>query len=430
MSNERDTTGWDIGTRAVHAGERGYRVTGGAPGSDAPHFTPVATPIYRSSAYQYDDIAGLDAVFAGEQEGYVYARYGNPTITALETAIRDLEGGDVAVVTASGMAAVHLALLAAGVGAGSRVVAARDLYGATFTLLMNVMGTLGIETTVVDTTDIVAVRAAIGEQKPRAVLIEAMSNPLLRITDVDAVAEAAHAAGAKVILDATFTPPPLLSGFAHGADFIIHSLTKYLNGHADLLAGVVVGRGDEAHGLIPLVRTLGPNLAANEAYMALRGLKTLALRLKRQNLNARLIARALDRDPRIARVLYPGLPSHPQYATAKRLFRAGWGGAMVSFELATDDQADVNRFLDALTLVIPVTSLGDVYTLITCPAMTSHREVAPRQRARMGITPGLLRLSAGIEHPRDIIGDLTQALNATGIPLGRPEMAPDPMLAD
>lgn len=429
MPNERNTAGWDVSTRAVHAGERGYRVTGGAPGSDAPHFTPVATPIYRASAYQYDTIADLDAVFAGEQAGYVYARYGNPTITALEAAIRDLEGGEVAVVTASGMAAVHLALLAAGVGAGSRIVAARDLYGATFTLLMNVMGTLGVETTVVDTTDIEATRAAIATQKPRAVLIEAMSNPLLRITDVDAIAQAAHAAGAKVILDATFTPPPLLSGFAHGADFIIHSLTKYLNGHADLLAGVVVGRGDEAHGLIPLVRTLGPNLAANEAYMALRGLKTLALRLKRQNLNARLIARALDRDPRIARVIYPGLPSHPQHATAKRLFRPGWGGAMVAFELATDDQAAVHRFLDALTLVIPVTSLGDVYTLITCPAMTSHREVAPRQRARMGITPGLLRLSAGIEHPRDIIGDLMQALDATAIPLGRPEMAPDPLLA-
>lgn len=429
MPNERDTTGWDVSTRAVHAGERGYRVTGGAPGSDAPHFTPVATPIYRSSAYHYDRIADLDAVFAGEQAGYVYARYGNPTITALEAAIRDLEGGDVAVVTASGMAAVHLALLAAGVGAGARIVAARDLYGATFTLLMNVMGTLGVETTVVDTTDIEATRAAIAEQQPRAVLIETMSNPLLRITDVDTVAQAAHAAGAKVILDATFTPPPLLSGFAHGADFIVHSLTKYLNGHADLLAGVVVGRGDEAHGLIPLVRTLGPNLAANEAYMALRGLKTLALRLKRQNLNARLIARALDRDPRIARVIYPGLPSHPQHATAKRLFRPGWGGAMVAFELATDDQAAVNRFLDALALVIPVTSLGDVYTLITCPAMTSHREVAPRQRARMGITPGLLRLSAGIEHPHDIIGDLMQALDATAIPLGRPEMAPDPLLA-
>jgi cystathionine gamma-synthase/methionine-gamma-lyase len=221
----------------------------------------------------------------------------------------------------------------------------------------------------------------------------------------------------------------MLSGFAHGADFVVHSMTKYLNGHADLLAGVVVGRGDEAHNLIPLVRTLGPNLAANEAYMALRGMKTLPLRLRRQSINARLIARALERDPRIASVLYPGLPSHPQHETARRLFAPGWHGAMVSFELATDEQQAVHRFLDALVLCVPVTSLGDVYTLITCPAMTSHREVAPRQRARMGITPGLLRLSVGIEHPRDIIADLMGALDATGIPLGYPVMRPDPMLA-
>ncbi len=200
MPNTRDMTGWDIGTRAVHAGERGPK----------PNFTPVSTPIYRSAAYMYDEIAELDAVFAGETAGYVYARYGNPTITALEEAIRDLEGGDVAVVTSSGMAAIHLALLAAGVGAGERIVAARDLYGATFTLLMNVLSTLGIEATFVDTTDTEATRAAITETRPRAVLIEAMSNPLLRITDVPAVAEAAHAVGARVVLDGTFTPPPLL----------------------------------------------------------------------------------------------------------------------------------------------------------------------------------------------------------------------------
>ncbi len=419
MTNKRDMTGWDIGTRAVHAGERGPK----------PNFTPVSTPIYRSAAYMYDEIAELDAVFAGQQEGYVYARYGNPTITALEEAIRDLEGGDVAVVTASGMAAVHLALLAAGVGAGERIVAARDLYGATFTLLVNVLSTLGIECTFVDTTDTEATRAAIMETKPRAVLIEAMSNPLLRITDVPAVAEAAHAVGARVVLDGTFTPPPMLFGFANGADFVVHSMTKYLNGHADTLAGVVIGKGDEAHTLIPLVRTLGPNLAANEAYMVLRGLKTLTLRLRRQMLNAKLIARALERDPRIARTVHPGLSSHPQYDTARRLFKPGWAGGMVAFELADATQADVMRFMDALHLCVPATSLGDVYTLITCPAMTSHREVAPKQRERMGITPGLLRLSAGIEHPRDIIGDLMQALDTANIQIGAAVMSMDPMLA-
>ncbi|MDQ6906334.1 MAG: PLP-dependent transferase, partial [Chloroflexota bacterium] len=202
-----------------------------------------------------------------------------------------------------------------------------------------------------------------------------------------------------------------------------------LNGHADALAGVVIGKGDEAHSLIPLVRTLGPNLAANEAYMVLRGLKTLTPRLRRQMLNAKLIARALERDPRIARTVHPGLSSHPQYETARRLFKPGWSGGMVAFELADATQADVMRFMDALRLCIPATSLGDVYTLITCPAMTSHREVAPKQRERMGITPGLLRLSAGIEHPRDIIGDLMQALDAANIQIGATVMSMDPMLA-
>jgi cystathionine beta-lyase/cystathionine gamma-synthase len=294
---------------------------------------------------------------------------------------------------------------------------------------MNVLSTLGIEATFVDTTDIEATRAAISETKPRAVLIEAISNPLLRVTDVPAVAEAAHAVGARVVLDGTFTPPPLFFGFANGADFVVHSMTKYLNGHADALAGVVIGKGDEAHTLIPLVRTLGPNLAANEAYMVLRGLKTLTLRLRRQMLNARLIARALARDPRITRVVYPGSSSHPQYETARRLFKPGWAGGMVTFELAGAAQEDVMRFLDALTLCVPATSLGDVYTLITCPAMTTHREVAPRQRERMGITPGLLRLSAGIEHPRDIINDLTRALDAANIQVGTPIMGLNPMLA-
>ncbi len=419
MTNERDMSRWATDTQAVHAGERGPK----------PNFTPVSTPIYRTAAFAYDEIAELDAVFAGQQPGYVYARYGNPTVTALEEAIRVLEGGDVAVVTASGMSAMHLALLAAGAANGTRIVAARDLYGATFTLLVNVLSTLGVDTTFVDTTDTAATCAAIAEHAPQIVLIEAMSNPLLRVTDIPAVAAAAHAAGAKVVLDATFTPPPMLRGLDAGADFVVHSMTKYLNGHADVLAGVVVGRGDEAHGLIPLVRTLGPNLAANEAYMALRGLKTLALRFKRQNLNARIIARALAQDPRIASVVYPGLPSHPQYETVRRVFGRGWAGGMVSFELATERREDVNGFLDALALCLPVTSLGDVYTLITCPAMTSHREVAPKQRARMGITPGLLRLSVGIEHPRDILADLMHALDATLGSVGVPEMAPDPLLA-
>jgi len=423
MTDEREPAAkWRVETQAVHAGERAHKAVRQGPPL-AVHFTPVVTPIYRSAAYVYDDVNELDAVFGGREPGPVYARYGNPTITALEEAIRTLEGGDVCVVTASGMAAMHLALIAAGAASGAKIVAARDLYGATLTMLLSVLGPFGVETIFADSTDTAAFCARIADERPAVVLIEAMSNPLLRVTDVPAVVEAAHAVGARVVLDATFTPPPMFSGIAAGADFVVHSLTKYLNGHADVLAGAVIGRGDEAQALIPLSRTLGPNIAANEAYMILRGLKTLPLRFKRQNMNARLLARALARDPRVSRVSYPGLPDHAQYAVAHRLFARGYsGGGMLAFELAgggsdgTDGESGgdgaTRRFLDALTLCLPATSLGDVYTLVTCPVMTSHREVAPRQRERMGITPGVLRVSVGIEHPGDIIADIQGALTA------------------
>jgi len=437
MTDARETATWRVETQAVHAGERAHKAVRQGPPPTV-HFTPVATPIYRSAAYVYDDVAELDAVFGGREPGPVYARYGNPTISALEEAIRVLEGGDVCVVTASGMAAIHLALIAAGAASGAKIVAARDLYGATLTMLLSVLGPFGVETTFADSTDTAAFCARIADERPTVVLIEAMSNPLLRVTDVPAVVETAHAVGARVVLDATFTPPPMFYGIAAGADFVVHSLTKYLNGHADVLAGAVIGRGDEAQSLIPLSRTLGPNIAANEAYMILRGLKTLPLRFKRQNTNARLLARALARDPRVSRVSYPGLPDHPQYAVAHRLFARGYGGGMLAFELAGagsdgTEGADGNsggdgatrRFLDALTLCLPATSLGDVYTLVTCPVMTSHREVAPKQRERMGITPGVMRVSVGIEHPGDIIADMQGALTAAlGPAITQPERVP------
>ena len=425
---DEPATTWRVETQAVHAGERAQKAARSEPPS-AVHFTPVVTPIYRSAAYVYDDVSELDAVFAGRESGPVYARYGNPTITALEEAVRILEGGEVAVVTASGKAAMHLALLAAGAASGTKIVAARDLYGATLTLLLSVLGPLGVETVFADSTDTEAFCTRIADEHPAVVLIEAMSNPLLRITDVPAVAAAAHAVGARVVLDATFTPPPMLYGLRAGADFVVHSLTKYLNGHADVLAGAVIGRGDEARMLVPLSRTLGPNLAANEAYMTLRGLKTLPLRFKRQTTNARYIARALAHDPRVGRVLYPGLADHPQHAVARRLFARGYGGGMLAFELAHGGEEATHRFLNALTLCLPATSLGDVYTLITCPAMTSHREVAPKQRARMGITDGLLRVSIGIEHPADILADMHGALTAALGPVGADTTITEPVLA-
>jgi cystathionine gamma-synthase/methionine-gamma-lyase len=390
-----------VETRAVHAGER----------ARPPAAVPTATPIHRSASYVYESAEQLDAVFGGEAAGYVYTRLSNPTVDALEAAVAALEGATHCVAFASGMAALHAALLAAGVAAGDRVVAAQDLYATTYSLLNNVLGSLGVRTTYVDLTEPGALETALADGETRAVLVESLSNPLLRVADIAALAAATRAHGATLIVDATFTPPPLGNPLAFGADLVVHSATKYLGGHADLCAGVVYGNGMAAASLRPLAQTMGAVLAPNEAWLLLRGLKTLPLRLRRQCASARWLARQLARHPRVAMVHYPGLPTHPQHAVARRQLRPGWYGAMISFELQDAGTPEVHRFLNNLRLCLPATSLGDIYTLVSCPAMASHRELSPRQCQRMGISPALLRLSVGIEHPADIAADLLSALD-------------------
>ena len=397
---------WRLETRAVHAGER-LPLRGAV---------ATATPIYQTATFVYETAEELDAVFAGEQSGYSYSRLGNPTVRALETAIAALEGARHCVACSSGMAALHTALLAAGLGAGDRIVAARDLYAATYTLLNTVLGPLGVKTTFVDLGTPGALEAALAGGDVRAVLVETISNPLLRVADIPAIAAAAHAHGATLIVDATFTPPPLGTPLAHGADLVVHSATKYLSGHADVTAGIVYGNGDAAATLAPLVPTLGALLAPHEAWLLLRGLKTLPLRLRRQCASARLLARRLAQHPRVARVYYPGLPDHPQHGLARRLLHRGWYGAVISFELRDAGQAEVFRFLNSLSLCLPTTSLGDIYTLASCPALASHRELSPRQCQAMGIGPSLIRLSVGIEHPADLAADLLAALDLLDTP--------------
>ncbi|MCC6629935.1 MAG: aminotransferase class I/II-fold pyridoxal phosphate-dependent enzyme [Chloroflexi bacterium] len=390
-----------VETRAVHAGER-------ARPSAA---IPTATPIHRSTTFVYDSAEELDAVFGGEATGYVYSRISNPTVEALEKAVGSLEGAAHCVAFGSGMAALHAALLAAGVAAGDRVVASIDLYATTFSLLNTILAPLGVRTTYVDLNDPAALAAVLADGEARAVLVESISNPLLRVADIPALAVAAHAHGATLIVDATFTPPPLGSPLAQGADLVVHSATKYLGGHADITAGIVYGNGMAAASLRPLAQTMGALLAPNEAWLLLRGVKTLPLRLRRQCATARLLARRLAHHPRVARVHFPGLSSHPQHAVARRLLRPGWYGGMISFELRDAGPADVHRFLNCLRLCLPATSLGDIYSLVSCPAMASHRELSPRQCQRMGISPALLRLSVGIEHPADLAADLLGALD-------------------
>lgn len=390
----------NISTQAVHAGERGPR----------PDYRPVTTPIYASVGFFYDSIADLDAVFGGTQRGFVYLRYGNPTVAAFEQAVAILESTSDAVAFSSGMAAVHAALLGASVSAGASVVSAVDVYGATYALLKQLFADLDVESQFVDITNLEQVARVVGQVRPVALLCEAISNPLLKVADIPALAQIAHGNGTAVIVDSTFATPVLLRPIEHGADYVVHSATKYLSGHGDVLAGVVACSRERADDLRERQKLLGANLSPHDAWLALRGLKTLALRVREQCLNAQAVAERLKSHPAVSRVHYPGLPEHPQHALAGRLFQSRGFGGVLSFELRAGRQADVFRFMEALELVLPATTLGDIHSLLLYPAHSSHRQMPQEVRAGLGIGENLVRLSVGIEDKADIIADLTQAL--------------------
>ncbi len=389
-------------TRAVHAGE-------GVRPSD---YVPVASPIHPTVGFVYDSMDELDAIFGATRPGYVYPRYGSPTVAAFEEAVASLEDGEAAFGFSSGMAAVHVALLAAGVRAGTSVVAALDLYGATTTLIERLMAELGVKVRLVDVTDLAAAEIVLSETRPAAFLAEIISNPLLKVADVPALAGLAHRYGAQCLIDNTFATPCLFTPLAFGTDYVIHSATKYIGGHGDVMAGVVVTSAENRRRLYEANKLVGSVLGPFEAWLALRGLKTLPLRMRQQCANAQAVAEWLAGQPGVERVIYPGLASHPQHAVARRLFGDRGFGAMVSFEIAGADKAKIFRFMEGLELCLPATTLGDVYTLVLHPATTSHRSLTPEERARVGIRDGLARLSVGIEDVEDIIADIDQALKA------------------
>lgn len=400
-------------TLAVHAGERSTETTPLAGPDAGRSYMPVVTPVHHSVGYTYEDTEDLDAVFAGASGNPVYTRYGNPTVNAFEAAVAALEGGAAALAYSSGMAALHSALLAAGARAGAAVVAAQDVYGATYALLDRLLASQGVTVRFVDVADLHAVSAALQELKPVALLAETVSNPLLKVAGLPALARLSREAGAAFIVDNTFASPVLCRPLRLGADYVVHSATKYLGGHGDVLGGVVaVGRPELRGALNEVNKLLGANLAPQEAWLAHRGLKTLPLRVERQCRNAAIVAEWLNAHPQVARVNYPGLPSHEQHALATSLFGGAMYGGMISFDLAGAGRAEVFRFMDALRLVQPATTLGDVYTLALYPAMSSHRALDPETRRRIGIGDGLVRLSVGIEDAEDIISDLEQALHA------------------
>jgi cystathionine beta-lyase/cystathionine gamma-synthase len=389
-----------IFTVAVHAGERVGR-------SD---FIPVATPIYHASSYIYEDPETLDAIFGGTRPGPVYARYGNPTNAALEAAVAALEGGEAAQSFSSGMAAIHAALLHAGVRSGCSVVAARDVYGATHMLLRDLLSSQGAEVHFVDATDLESVQRALSDSRPVALFVETISNPLLKVADLPTLAELAHRSGAVLIVDNTFASPYLCRPLSYGADYVVHSATKYLGGHGDVLGGVVVTSAERQVTLSVLNRLIGSNLGPQEAWLVLRGLKTLPLRLQRQCASAEVVARGLVHHPKVGKVYYPGLAEHAGHALAARLLEHNAFGAMISFDLRDGSRDSVFRFLRGLRLILPATTLGDVYSLVLYPAMSSHRGLPPETRREVGIGDGLVRISVGIEEPADILADLERAL--------------------
>ena len=392
-------------TRAVHSGER-------RPGRESGDFFPISTPIYASTTFSHPDIETTDRILGGEQEGYSYARYDNPTVAAFEGAVAALEepskGAARAFAFASGMAAMHAALAAAELGPGATVLAAEQLYGSTVTLLLRIFGANGVEVRFVDAHDLGAVEKKVAEHRPRAVVIETISNPLLRVADTSAIAGIAHRSGAVLVVDNTFGTPYLQRPLALGADIVVHSVTKYLSGHGDLTAGVVVA-GPPYDGALEGVRKLvGGTLGTFEAWLAHRGLKTLPLRMARQCENAREISARLTSHPRVAKVHYPALEDHPDREVALRALSDT--GGLVSFELEAEERAAAFEFLNALELCVRAPSLGDIYTLAIHPATSSHRELSPSRRERLGVKESLIRLSLGIEHHEDVISDLEQAL--------------------
>jgi cystathionine gamma-synthase/methionine-gamma-lyase len=393
----------DIATRLVHAGER-----------QVPAAVPVTTPIYASVTYTYGSMAEVDKVFGGEMPGYVYSRYANPTVTALENAIHALEGGFAASAFGSGMAALHAALLACDIAPGVTVLASQDLYGATIGLLNTVFTSFGVSTIMVDYSDLDALEQKARQAKPRIMIAETISNPLLKVCDLARCAEIAHAAGARLIVDNTFATPYLCRPFDLGADLVVHSATKYLGGHGDVMGGIVVAREEPQHNALrSIMKLAGGIMSPYDAHEIMRGLKTLALRVERQCANAQTIATKLSADRRVARVHHPALATGDARRQLERTLRPHYAGAMVAIELANNTKEGAFRFMDALRLVVRSTSLGDVFSSALHPATASHRDVAPARRRALGIADGLVRLSIGIEHVDDILADLNQALDAS-----------------
>lgn len=387
---------YGIHTRAIHAGEAPD------PGTGA-----LVPPLHLATTYHLGTADSGAAIFSGEKEAYVYTRWGNPTVAAFQERAASLEGGEAALATASGMAAISTALLNI-LKAGDHIVSAQAIYPSTVHFMAQQLGALGIATTFVDATDPAKVLAAV-RPETRVIYLETPGNPLLALCDLRAIADAARAAGLVTICDNTFATPVNQRPLELGIDVVVHSATKYFCGHGDAIGGLIVGRKAFIDAcLTEPLRYYGGIMAPFNAYLMMRGTQTLPLRVERHNANAMALAEWLEHHPAVAWVRYPGLPSHPQHALARRQMPGGFGG-MVCFEVAGGLDAG-KRLLDAVRVCSLAVSLGDTRTLITHAASTTHSVVSRESRLAQGVTDGLVRLSVGLEDVDDLKADLQAGL--------------------
>jgi cystathionine gamma-lyase len=397
MSSEKSSESWGRSTRSVHGGELSKDCHGA-----------VTTPIFQTSTFFFptdDPVTWEGKVPEGS---YIYSRWGNPTIAAVESKLASLENSQSAVVFSSGMAAISSTLLAM-LKKGDRLISIEDLYGGTFSLMRDELPRLGVEVRLVNTTDVEAMEREL-KKGAGAVYLESPTNPLLKLVDLKVVVEMAHSVGAKVIIDSTFATPINQTPIDLGVDIVVHSATKYLNGHSDLIAGAVAGSKEDMERVAKKRILFGGSLDPMGAFLLMRGMKSLDVRMERHNRNALEVAKFLENHNRVERVHYPGLPSHPQHKLAERQMR-GFGG-MVSFEV-TGGRAGAEKLLRSVRLIKRATSLGGVDSLVSMPLNSSHSSLTPAERERLGIRDSLVRLSVGIEDVRDIIDDLNRGLSQT-----------------
>ena len=392
--NKPNDPSWHAATAAIRAAEMR---------TDVGEHSPA---IFATSSFVFPSAEAAAARFAGEEAGPIYSRFTNPTVSAFELRLAVLEGGDACVATASGMSAV-LATCMALCEQGDHIVAASGLFGSTIGLFDNILARFGVSTTYVAPTDLDAWRGAVTPQT-KLLFAESPTNPLTEVVDIAALADIAHDAGASLVLDNCFCTPALQRPLDLGADIIIHSATKFLDGQGRAVGGAVVGNADQVgEQVFAFLRTAGPCMSPFNAWIFLKGLETLDLRMRQQSANAQAVAQWLAEQGGVARVLYTGLASHPQHALAEA--QQSGHGAIVAFELA-GGQAAAFKLINALQVFSITANLGDTRSTVTHPATTTHYRIGPEARARAGISDGFLRLSIGLEHPDDLIADLQRGL--------------------